>query len=200
MMNKFKQLLLPTLVLAIILSSCTINHPLYTSNYHIEWKTFKHSSNKQTLSNNNAQNKIHSQNNRATAITSEQADTLLNRNTDIHENNIASTDGSLIILPAKKFDLSKTMAALTKKTNATNYASETKTKIDHKKLNPLKKNYHKIRKTKGILKALYLLILVLVLGALALFFISLFGIFFLLAAITAGIIILIFGTLVILGL
>lgn len=195
-MKHFKQLLLPALVLVLILSSCTVNHPLYTSNYHIEWKKFKYNNSKHTFSNNNAQNKINSESIATKAFVHEQTDSSLTLNDAINDNNIASTDRSMIILPAKKFDFNITKAS-TKRTNTALYENKIKAKKDAKKLSPLKINH---RKMKGIYKALFIFLLALCLVAFIMTYLSLFSSFFLLMVVIGSIVILSFGTLLILGL
>ena len=185
------------LVLVLLLSSCTINHPLYTSNYRIEWKNFKHNR-KHIFSNNNSQNKINSESIATKAVVHEQADTSLTQNRHISYNNTASTDRSILVLPAKKFDF-KTTKASTKKTNTAFYSKKIKAKIDEKKLSLLKRKYYKIHKTKPEVKALYIFILVLALTGLALAFLSLFGSYFLFSMIAGGVILLTLGILIILG-
>jgi len=195
-MTHFKQLLLPALVLVLILSSCTVNHPLYTSNYHIEWKKYKYNNSK--YSNNNSQNKINAEPTTAKAFIHEQADTSITQNTHINYNNTASTDRSIII-PSKKLDLNG-ITASTKNTNSVFHANEKKSKIAHKKSNSVKTEHNKTRKkTKDSLKALFIFILAVVLTGLALTYISLFGSYFLFSMIVGGVILLTLGILIILG-
>jgi lipopolysaccharide export LptBFGC system permease protein LptF len=197
-MKKFKKLMpVIILVLVLLLSSCTINHPLYTSNYRVEWRDFKGNNSKHIIENNKAQNKIDSENTATTAIVNEQTYTSLTQDAGINDNNTASADRSIIILPTKKLDFNKKKES-TKKTNTARYANERKAKIDDRKLSPLKKMYQKIRKTTDALKALFIFILLVALTGLALAFISLFGSYFLFIMIVGGVILLTLGILIIL--
>jgi len=197
-MKKIKQLIPLALVLVLLLSSCTINHPLYTTNYRVEWKNFKSNNSKHIFKNNTAQNKIDFEDTAASTIVHEQTCISLTQGAGINDNNTASADRSIIILPAKKLDFNKKKESI-KNTNTARYANEIKVKTDDKKRGSLKRNYHKNSKATGILKALFIFILTVVLIGFALIFFSLFGIFFLLSLIIAGIALLVLGILIILG-
>lgn len=96
-MKKIKLLSLGGLVLAFILSSCSMDKRVYTSGYHIQWNTDVKSESKQEVVKNTTPNKVQLEN-KQVEFTSSTPETISNipaNKSEVIENNFtASTDNS----------------------------------------------------------------------------------------------------------
>ena len=115
-MKTIKQLMFIGMVIALVLSSCSIQKRVYLSGYHIEWNKLKHNLDKQQLvSNNNIKDKELSK-----TVTVEKSENKINqvdnKTTKIEESITASVDNKQIILP-KREKLIFCLSPQAKKTN-----------------------------------------------------------------------------------
>lgn len=109
-MKKIKQLSLGGLVLAFVLSSCTMDKRVYTTGYHILWNTDVHSDSKQDYVKNTTPDKVKMEHKQveSTVITTKTASTRIEDKSQAIENNYtASTDNSIIMATTPKISWNK---------------------------------------------------------------------------------------------
>lgn len=126
-MKKIKQLLLSGLVLAFVLSSCSVEKGVYLSGYHLQWNNKVHNANKKQLAENTKNNEIFA------AQTSEVTST---ENPGVNEAvPVASTDNSIYIPASPKIEWNKKNTTTSSKSTTASAETKKITKAQKKKQN-----------------------------------------------------------------
>ena len=103
-MKKIKQLVLPGLVIAFILSSCSVEKGVYLSGYHFNWRN-KNNSKEQVVDNTK---KSEDKKNESTATTAQTSELASTENAVANEKALtASTENSIYVPATPKIDWNK---------------------------------------------------------------------------------------------